>query len=118
MKNEFQGSVPLIKKIFYWLFTSLSAILVLYLSFQLVHYYDAKVRPAAIISPAEITVYISGAVIRPGVYKLSSGSHVVDAINAAGGLSSSADVSSIKLTDPVTDLMQIVIYEIRNPSSP
>lgn len=108
----------MIKKFFYWLFTSLSAILVLYLSLQLVHYYDAKFRPAAIISPAEITVYVSGSVARPGVYKLSSGSHIVDAINAAGGLSSDADVSSINFTDPVADLMQIVIYEPKNPPSP
>lgn len=39
----------------------------------------------------QITVYISGAVVSPGVYILQSGDRVVDLLESAGGISSSAD---------------------------
>jgi competence protein ComEA len=39
----------------------------------------------------QITVYISGAVEKPGVYILNSGDRVIDLLNSAGGLSKSAD---------------------------
>lgn len=43
----------------------------------------------------ELVVDISGAVVRPGVYRLSGGARVEDAIAAAGGLSGEADVERI-----------------------
>lgn len=39
----------------------------------------------------QITVYISGAVVNPGVYILQTGDRVVDLLESAGGISSSAD---------------------------
>lgn len=44
---------------------------------------------------AELFVDVSGAVVKPGVYKLAYGSRVVDAINVAGGFSSLADPNFI-----------------------
>ena len=37
-----------------------------------------------------VTVYVCGAVVSPGVYKLMAGSRVVDGINAAGGMNPEA----------------------------
>ena len=39
----------------------------------------------------EMVVDVSGAVEKPGVYKLGQGSRIVDALAAAGGLSAGAD---------------------------
>lgn len=103
-------------KLFRWLFTILSALLALYLSSQLSHYYDEKVRPAPIASQAsEIVIYISGAVVHPGVYKLPSGSQIADAVNKAGGLRPDADPNSVNQTSPAVDLMHIVIAEQKKP---
>ena len=38
-----------------------------------------------------VTVYVCGAVNRPGVYELPGGTRIVDAIDAAGGMDPSAD---------------------------
>lgn len=43
----------------------------------------------------QITVYISGAVENPGLYVLDVGSRRADAVELAGGLSSSADVVAV-----------------------
>lgn len=47
--------------------------------------------PTVATSSALLTVDVSGAVVSPGVYRLSSGSRVEQAISAAGGFSSEAD---------------------------
>lgn len=60
-----------------------------------------------------LAVYVAGAVARPGVYKLSVGSLIVDAITAAGGLSKQCDQSateqSLNLAQEITDGMKIYI---------
>lgn len=43
--------------------------------------------------PAAITVDVAGAVVRPGVYELSGGSRLRDAVSIAGGLSETADTA-------------------------
>ncbi len=56
--------------------------------------------------PAEaevIYVYVSGAVISPGVYKLPAGSRVVDALDAAGGFGEGADESFVNLAAILED---------------
>ncbi|WP_346355826.1 helix-hairpin-helix domain-containing protein [Azotosporobacter soli] len=54
-------------------------------------------------------IYVSGAVNHPGVVKLSGGLRMIDAINAAGGLSPEADASKINLAQAVKDGMQILV---------
>lgn len=46
-------------------------------------------------SQSYIYVYISGAVVKPGVYKIESNSRLYDALNMAGGISSGADTTYI-----------------------
>ena len=56
-----------------------------------------------------IEVHVVGAVVRPGVYSLPEGSRVQDAIDAAGGLLSEVDASSINLAAKVEDGQQLQI---------
>ena len=44
----------------------------------------------------ELVIDVSGEVIRPGVYKLSSGARVEEALAAAGGITSDADINYIE----------------------
>ena len=52
---------------------------------------------------ADIRVHVSGAVISPGVYSLSEGDRVMDAIAAAGGVQPDADLSALNLALRVQD---------------
>lgn len=54
-------------------------------------------------SPPDIRVHVSGAVMSPGVYSLSEGDRVMDAIAAAGGLRPAADPSALNLALRVQD---------------
>lgn len=58
---------------------------------------------------AEAVVYVSGAVNSPGMYKLRTGSRVVDAIDAAGGLATGADTSKVNLAQSIKDGVHVHI---------
>ena len=58
---------------------------------------------------AECVIHICGAVTVPGVYRLPAGSRVVDAVEAAGGLTEDAAERGVNQAAPVADGMQIVI---------
>jgi competence protein ComEA len=60
-------------------------------------------------TPAPIVVYVTGAVNRPGVYRLPLDSRMVEAIQQAGGFLPSALISSVNLADKVVDGQQIVV---------
>ena len=53
---------------------------------------------------------IKGEVTIPGVYSLEKGKRVIDAINAAGGLTEFADTTLINQSIKLTDQMVIIIY--------
>lgn len=65
---------------------------------------------------AELVVDISGAVIKPGVYKITSESRMVDALAAAGGLAEDADreyvEKNINLAGKLTDGLKIYIPRV------
>ena len=54
-----------------------------------------------------VVVYVSGAVASPGVLTLPASSRVIDAITAAGGATSEADLESINLARLLVDGEQI-----------
>jgi len=58
-----------------------------------------------------MTVYITGAVKRPGIYHLPLDARVVAAIHAAGGATSAADLAAINLAAILEDGTQIVVPE-------
>jgi competence protein ComEA len=59
---------------------------------------------------------VLGAVRRPGLVRLSEGSRVQDAIDAAGGLLPSADPAEINLAQPLGDGQQVFIGTKARPS--
>jgi competence protein ComEA len=58
---------------------------------------------------AQMTVYVTGAVKHPGLYKLPLDARMVAAVEAAGGALPSADLGAVDLAAVVEDGMQIVI---------
>ena len=62
-------------------------------------------QPTAAEKPAarDIRVQVSGAVMSPGVYSMSEGDRVMDAIAAAGGVGPDADLSAINMARRVQD---------------
>jgi competence protein ComEA len=58
-------------------------------------------------TPGMVTVYVSGAVLSPGVYSLPDGSRVKDAVQAADGFAPGAEEDSINLAMELKDGQQI-----------
>ena len=56
-----------------------------------------------------LVVHVAGCVAAPGVYELEEGSRVVDAVEAAGGLTAEADVTSVNLAEPLGDGCKVTI---------
>ena len=65
------------------------------------------VAPTEPPTPAPVRVYVSGAVATPGVYTLPPKSLVDDALKAAGGATTEADLDRINLAQEVRDQQQI-----------
>ncbi len=59
-----------------------------------------------------LVIYITGAVLAPGVYTLPVGSRVADALEAAGGLTSLAEPEALNLAQVLTDGQRINVPEI------
>lgn len=60
-------------------------------------------------STSPMTVHVVGEVKKPAVVQLSPGARVVDAVEAAGGLTKDAVTERINLAQPVTDGQQVLI---------
>ena len=68
-----------------------------------------KMNDNGILDEQKIFVYITGEVINPGVVILNEGSRIVDAINAAGGITSNANVTKVNLVFVLKDGMKVNI---------
>lgn len=77
----------------------------------------AQVSSPSVPTPLTVKVHVAGAVVRPGVYELSSAARVVDAVKAAGGASARADLERINLAQTLVDTEQVFIPS-RVSSSP
>jgi competence protein ComEA len=64
---------------------------------------------------ALLYVHVLGAVVRPGLYTLPAGSRVVDAVGAAGGLTSDAEQSGVNLARLLSDGEQLVVPHVGDP---
>lgn len=60
-------------------------------------------------APAEIVVYVTGEVNSPGVYTLSEGDRVNDAVLAAGGITKKAAVDQVNMASVLTDGQQVTV---------
>ncbi|MDR1021307.1 MAG: helix-hairpin-helix domain-containing protein [Synergistaceae bacterium] len=54
-------------------------------------------------------VYVTGAVMKPGVYEIPAGSRVNDAVRMAGGLSRTADEEAVNLAEEAEDGLHISV---------
>ena len=63
----------------------------------------SEISEAEVSGPEEIVVYLCGAVKEPGVYALPEGSRMNDAVQAAGGFTEDAAVTSVNLAAKVAD---------------
>jgi competence protein ComEA len=59
--------------------------------------------------PSIVTVHVAGAVKSPGVYRLTTLARVIDAVTAAGGPTSEADLERINLAQLLLDTEQVFI---------
>ncbi len=69
-------------------------------------------------TPPPVQVYVSGAVTHPDVYELPTESIIKDAIEAAGGATSEADLDRINLALPVADGQHIYVPKQGEESPP
>lgn len=60
-----------------------------------------------VLATKPIIVHVSGAVNKPGVYKLEAGKRVIDAIEMAGGANSEGDLDKLNLAAPLEDGQKI-----------
>ncbi len=81
-------------------------------------------RRPLVVAPGEpppavgsIRVQVAGAVLSPGVYVLTAGDRVSEAVDAAGGPAPNADVDSLNLAAKVKDEMRVVVPTARMPAS-
>lgn len=70
------------------------------------------IASSAISSSANITVYVSGEVVKPGVYVLLATARVIDALQAAGGATNQADLVVVNLAAPLVDAAQVFFPRI------
>lgn len=72
---------------------------------------SSPVVPAALETPtpSPLRIYVSGEVLKPGVYRLPPDSLVQDAILAAGGGTAAADLVAVNLAHPLADGEQIYV---------
>ena len=61
--------------------------------------------------PGRLVVDVTGAVRRPGVYRLPVGARVQDAVRRAGGATPRADSAAVNLAAKVADGQQILVPE-------
>jgi competence protein ComEA len=74
-----------------------------------------RVEPAG---GGRVTVYVAGAVRRPGVYRLNAGARADDALRLAGGPRPRADLTAVNLAAKLEDGRQILVPErVRAPSA-
>src|SRR5919201_2206105 len=60
-------------------------------------------------SAARVVVHVVGAVRQPGLYRLSRGSRIADAIARAGGATPKAALAQVNLAAPLADGEQVVV---------
>jgi competence protein ComEA len=93
-----------------------AVLVVLVLGYRHFAHRGAAVVPVAPVAAAshrqadkKLVVHVVGAVRRPGLYRLPSGSRVNDAVQRAGGATRKANLAGINLAAPLADGLQVVV---------
>lgn len=69
-------------------------------------------KAQSMAADAKMQVYVSGAVARPGLYELKAGTRAKDAVEAAGGMTSSANATKVNLAKRLKDGTQVNVPEL------
>lgn len=77
---------------------------------------DVVVETGAAPPVTEVVVHVAGAVKKPGLIRLPSGSRVADAVEAAGGAAKPRDLDSVNLARILVDGEQILVGKARSES--
>jgi competence protein ComEA len=96
------------------------AVLVLLLGARAIHAEGSGGEPAGSFSTgsgsfslesggSDVVVHVTGAVARPGVYRLPAGARVTDAVRRAGGARGGALLEAINLAARLADGQQVVV---------
>ena len=67
---------------------------------------------APTVAPPSLRVHVTGAVLHPDVYRLPAASIVTDALEAAGGAATDADLTRINLAQELRDQQQVYVPRI------
>lgn len=62
---------------------------------------------------SSIRIYVSGAVVKPGLYEVSSDARTDEAINAAGGFTELADLERVNLAKKLKDGIQVNVPSMK-----
>ena len=68
-------------------------------------------------SRSALVVHVVGAVRQPGLYRLSEGARIADAVRRAGGATRSANLAAVNLAAPLVDGVQILVPSTIETSS-
>ena len=79
--------------------------------------HSRKGHPFVANSSASI-VYVVGAVLHPGLYRLQAGARINDAIERAGGLRADADPAAVNLAERVSDGEEIHVLRTGETARP
>ncbi len=67
---------------------------------------------------APLRVHVAGAVLRADVYRLAPGTIIQDAIRAAGGVTSEADLDQINLAQELRDQQRVYVPRVGQTNAP
>ena len=71
---------------------------------------DVSASASAVQGTAgEVVVHVAGAVVSPGVYHLAANARVIDAVEAAGGMTAEADQNSLNLAGTIKDGQKVTV---------
>jgi len=73
-------------------------------------------RPALAPAGALVLVYVVGAVVRPGLYRLGPDARIADALHAAGGMRAGADTVAVNLAAHLADGEEIEVPLLGQPT--
>ena len=77
---------------------------------------STRATPTTTVPP--VLVHVAGAVVRPGLVRVTSGARVADAIAAAGGAAPDADLDRLNLAAKVADGQRIPVERIGAAPTP
>lgn len=72
----------------------------------------------SVSASAASVVYVVGAVMHPGLYRLQPGARVNDAVERAGGLRADADPAAVNLAERLNDGEEIHVLRLGETASP